>query len=73
MKEFRLSFRIPAEEMYRYYSGSATLVVATAYDGTRVQFPAMRLRPFFTMNGVQGEFLLRCDDQHKFVSLERLR
>ncbi|TVP82107.1 DUF2835 family protein [Thioalkalivibrio sp.] len=73
MKEFRLRLLISSQEMLTYYTGDARYLVATASDGTRVQMPARFLRPHVTSQGVVGEFLLRCDDRNRFVSLERVR
>ena len=71
MKEFRLRLSISAEEMLRYYRGQVSFVLVTAGDGTRLQMPARLLRPHLAANGVVGEFLLRCDQHNRFVSLER--
>jgi hypothetical protein len=72
MKEFRLRLSIPAGEMLRYYRGHASFVVATTRDGTRVQMPARLLRPHLAAEGVVGEFVLRCDDGNRLISLERV-
>lgn len=72
MKQFHLRLSIPAQQLMAYYAGDASFVVATARDGTHVQMPARLLRPHVTSAGVVGEFLLRCDDQNRFVSLERI-
>jgi hypothetical protein len=72
MKEFRLRLLISPQEMLTYYAGDARFLVATASDGTRVKMPARFLRPHVTSQGVIGEFLLRCDDRNRFVSLERV-
>jgi len=71
MKEFRLRLAISPEEMLSYYQGQASFVLATSRDGTRVQMPARLLRPHLAADGVVGEFVLRCDDRNRFVSLER--
>ena len=71
MKEFRLRLSISSEEMLSYYQGQASFALVTARDGTRVQMPARLLRPHLTAHGVVGEFVLRCDDRNRFVSLER--
>ena len=72
MKEFRLRLLISPQEMLTYYAGDARHLVATASDGTRVKMPARFLRPHVNGQGVIGEFLLRCDDRNRFVSLERV-
>lgn len=71
MKEFRFRINISFEEMERYYRGQASIAIVRTYSGSVLQLPAMRLRPFLTSEGVRGEFLLRCDDDYRFVSLQR--
>jgi hypothetical protein len=72
MKEFRLRLLISPDELLLYYRGDASVLRATALDGTRLQMPARVLRPHVTAQGVSGEFLLRCDDRNRFLSLERV-
>jgi len=71
MKTFRLRLVISAREMLTYYNGDAQQVFAKARDGTRVRFPARVLRPYVTSEGVDGEFLLRCDESFRFISLDK--
>lgn len=63
---------IPAQEMARYYRGSATRVLVHAADGRRVQIPAANLRPFVTRDGVQGRFCLTVDADYRLLHLERV-
>ncbi|TVP83956.1 MAG: DUF2835 family protein [Thioalkalivibrio sp.] len=72
MREFRLRLSISPAELLLYYRGEASVVVATARDGTSVQMPARLLRPHVATTGVSGEFLLRCDERNRFLSLERI-
>ena len=72
MKEIRFYLGIPAHRYLSYYQGIAKNVVATAPDGTTVQFPAESLRRYLTHEGVYGEFLLRYDAANRLISLERL-
>lgn len=72
MKEFRLRLSITPAELLLYYRGDARRVLTTALDGTSVQMPARLLRPHVTTSGISGEFLLRCDERNRFLSLERL-
>ncbi len=72
MKEFRLRLSISPAELLLYYRGEASVLLATARDGTSVQMPARLLRPHVTTKGVNGAFLLRCDERNRFLSLERI-
>ena len=68
MNEIRFFLNLSAER----YQGAAKFVSVVSVDGRRLQFPAERLRPFVTRDGVQGEFVLRFDEQNRFAGLERV-
>ncbi len=72
MKEYRLQFAISPHEMLAYYSGHAQYAVATTVEGLRIRLPAYLLRPHMTLTGINGEFLLRCDERNRFISLHKL-
>jgi|TARA_B110000263_G_C15294532_1_gene504941 hypothetical protein len=63
---------IPAHEYLAMYQGRAKNVIATARDGTSIQFPASNLRPFVTGEGIAGGFRIRFDASHKLLSVERI-
>ncbi len=71
-QRIRFHLSLSAEDVLRYYEGSARQVQVTATDGRRVRFPLEHLRPFVTPTGVRGEFLLTFDAQQRFRSLQRL-
>ena len=64
---------VSSDDLLRYYTGTATHVVAPALDGRRIRFPARVLRPYVTEAGVHGTFRLRFDRDNRFVSLQLLR
>jgi len=68
--QFQLN--LTADSYLRHYQGRARSVVAIASDGRRIAFPAERLRPFVTRDGVSGRFELVFDDANRFVALERV-
>lgn len=72
MPSVRFHLNISPERYLAYYQGAAHSVIATGRDGRRVQFPAERLRPFVTHEGVRGEFELEFDANNKFVALRRI-
>lgn len=67
-----IPLRIDREQFLRYYRGTAKYVVARSRDGRTVKFPASILQPFLTHDGIQGVFVLRHDQNNKFVAIERL-
>jgi hypothetical protein len=72
MNRYVFQLHITAEQYLDYYRGMAHSVVVRATSGQIVQFPAARLQRFVTTEGVHGSFVLVCDDQNKFVELQRL-
>lgn len=71
MQSIRFYLAIPADRYLAYYQGRVRYVVATSFDGRRIQFPANILRPFLGRDGIYGEFVLRYDDNHKLLGIER--
>lgn len=71
MKRFEFQLRISAESYLDYYRGSVRHVVVRCPDGATVQFPAALLQPFVTPAGIQGSFVLTCDDANKGAVLQR--
>jgi len=65
----RLQITIPAHRYLAYYRGEADTVVARANDGRVIHLPAEVLRPMLKHDGIDGEFLLKIDENDKFVSL----
>lgn len=67
--EFHLS--ISPEKYLAYYRGTAKQVVVRCVDGLVVQFPASLLQQHIMLEGIDGDFVLKCDDSHKGASLQR--
>jgi len=72
-RRFRFSLTITREEYLSYYAGLAAWVVAKAFEGDTVRFPASFLREFVSEDGVYGTFEMVVDEDDKLVSLRRLR
>lgn len=69
MRRYVVDLSIPAEELLRYYRGTASCVVACDRYNRRLQFPAASLRPFVTSAGVHGRFILEVDPENRLRSL----
>jgi len=65
------SLNISSEQYLRYYRGTARFIVARSSDGRTVKFPAGILQPFLTHDGIQGVFVLRYDENNRFLGIER--
>lgn len=72
MKRFEFHLNISSEEYLDYYRGIARQVAVTSRDGLTVRFPASLLKRFVTSTGIQGDFVLTCDDNLKSAELQRL-
>ena len=72
MPRYEFSLNIAAEEFLRVYQGTVSHIVVRATTGQRVQVPAARFRPFVTLDGVAGRFVLTCDENHKCLDLQRV-
>ncbi len=73
MPEIRVSLTISSEKYLAFYKGIADTVVTRAADGRKVKFPARVLRPFLTHDGIDGEFAIQFNENHKFVGIKKLR
>lgn len=71
MKMFEFHLRVSPEQFLDYYRGSVKEVVIRCSSGVTVQFPAVLLRPFVTAEGIHGDFVLTCKDDHKGAELRR--
>ena len=71
MNEYAFHLDIPAEQYVDYYRGAVRHVVVRSTQGQTVQFPASLLQKFVTHQGIQGDFVLICDANHKCVELRR--
>jgi uncharacterized protein YqjF (DUF2071 family) len=68
---YTVTLNISAEAYQRMYRGEAHNVIARDAKGRSVQFPALSLRKFVTSEGVHGTFLIRVDDNHRLVDIQR--
>lgn len=71
-RQFFFSVRISQQEFLKYYQGTADSALVTSECGRRLRFPALRLRPFFSHQGINGRFVLTVDKDNRFVSLQQV-
>jgi hypothetical protein len=72
MNQYAFHLRIFPEQYLDYYRGTVRNVVVRATNGQMVQFPASRLQQFVSTEGIHGDFVLTCDENHKCISLQRI-
>ena len=68
----KFSINLSYERFLSVYQGHAKYVVARAYDGRNIQFPAEVLKPYLTKAGIYGNFAIHFDSQNKFKTLEKI-
>jgi hypothetical protein len=71
-KQFYFSLKISQQQYLQYYQGTANAVRVVSETGQKVQFPAVRLRPFLTHTGIHGRFCLTIDKDNHFTNLQKL-
>ncbi|MEE2715079.1 MAG: DUF2835 family protein [Verrucomicrobiota bacterium] len=72
MKQIAISLYLSSKQVEEYYRGKARHVVVEAVDGRIVQLPINVLHSFILQDGINGDFVVTTDDDHKFVSINRL-
>ena len=72
-KNIPFSLNLSYDQFISVYTGDAKYVVTRAFDGRNIKFPANILKPYLTRKGIQGNFIIYFDHQHKFKSLEKLK
>ena len=69
---YRFRLQISQQEFLRYYSGEAMTIQVISECGRRLRFPASRLRPMLTAQGIRGRFCLTVDHNNRFLDLKKL-
>ncbi len=73
LQRLHVVLNISSHRLLYYYEGEVNAVVATTTDGRTIRFPANILRSVVQKDGVHGTFELVLDENHKFVSINRVR
>jgi len=68
----RFTLGLSREQFLLYYQGTVRQIQVMTDERKTVRFPAGRLRPFLTPQGIHGRFALHYDAQGRFVTLERI-
>lgn len=51
------------------YQGGVRYIVVRTDDGLKLQLPASNFRRFVGLNGINGRFSVRIDEQNKIIDL----
>lgn len=66
------SLNLSYEQYAKVYQGIAKNVSVVADDGRRIEFPAGKIQPFLTRQGISGRFVLELTAENKLVSIQQL-
>lgn len=72
LSEMIVSLNISAEEYLKRYQGAAKSVYAYTLEGRSIRFPANILQPFVSHQGVRGTFVIRFDQDRRFVDIRAI-
>ena len=72
VKKLRFHIVISYDEYEKYYQGVARNVRVRTDNGQVIVFPANRLQPFLTHDGINGYFEIVFDENNKFLQLNKL-
>lgn len=70
--ESRFVLNLSYIQFENVYRGNTRYIQVVDNNGKQVRFSVTHLRPYLTRDGIQGSFILRYDDKHKFRSLEKI-
>jgi len=71
VKHYEFHLSLPPEKYLAYYRGTAKQVVVRCVDGLTIQFPASLLQQHVMPDGINGDFVLTCDNTNKGATLQR--
>lgn len=71
-QSIRFSLQISYDQYFRVYQGTARSISVVADDGRRVAFPAGKVQPFLTRDGINGYFEMVLTAENNFVDIKRL-
>jgi hypothetical protein len=70
-KYIRFALTLSNEQFIQVYQGIAKNVQVIADDGKMIAFPAGRIKPFLTREGISGYFEMELTVDNKFVSIKK--
>jgi hypothetical protein len=69
----RFALKLPYDQYLKVYQGIAKNVSVIADDGRRIAFPAGKIQPFLTKQGINGYFEMELTPENKFIRIKKLR
>jgi len=72
MRQYTFRLALGRDEIMLMYQGHVRRLVVRTDQGLTLELALEKIRPFVTVNGVQGHFRLITQEDHRFVRLERV-
>ncbi|MGZ5044582.1 MAG: DUF2835 domain-containing protein [Methylobacter sp.] len=69
----RFTLKLSYDQYLKVYQGIVKNVSVIADDGRRIAFPAGRIQPFLTKQGIDGYFEMELTPENKFICIKKLR
>jgi hypothetical protein len=69
----RFALKLPYDQYLKVYQGIAKNVSVIADGGRRIAFPAGKIQPFLTKQGINGYFEMELTPENKFIRIKKLR
>jgi hypothetical protein len=71
-QHIRFALNLTYDQYFKVYQGIAKNVFVVADDGRKIAFPAGKIQPFLTKQGISGSFEMELTAENKFVSIKKL-
>ncbi len=72
MPRYRFVAQLTPEQVLAYYRGHARSVLVITELGVRVQLDLLHFQPYFTHQGLDGNFELTTDANGRFLALDKI-
>ena len=72
MRQYTFRLALGREEIMLMYQGHVRRLVVRTEQGLTLELGLEKIRGFVSQDGVYGYFRLKTQDDHRFISLERI-
>jgi len=71
-RHYFFHLQISQDQFLRHYQGAVNSIQVVSECGKTLRFPASRLRPLLSHNGIHGRFCLTISPENRFISLRQI-
>ena len=73
MRQYTFRLSLGRDEIMLMYQGQVNRLVVRTEQGLTLELGLEKIRRFVSESGVHGYFRLKTQDDHRFISLERIK